>query len=365
MADNSFKITAGVATKMAELYRASKRTDATSGTPDRGRSRPDQQWFWAKIVTAGPHGESDYGDARYWVQRVFLSNSGGGNNDAIAVTVATGDYAMTVTATNTPDMQAPVRSLRAGDVVRVWWDYDFSSPTPKPRYVICQVDPKGVVVKFTGQAGTGGMYDGLILAGAASDPGAGNVVMPEGMDETANPTPCLIFHLMEINVSGWRAALTSPARPTAMAGYGVGLWVGMTTETQPRPIVMVGGPSGDDSHPKTILRAGAYPSPDPTTWDWSVDAQGGLMSVFSGWGVDTTANKIWLNTTQVRWDALGAMRFVHAEVQTTIDVEWVTVVTSPFTDTGSAITYDTEDVLVLAKRNPTTGNVLLNYGACS
>lgn len=105
---------------------------------ERNRFRPPdpQRWFWGRIVEA-PEGEDEYTDHRYWVERVFVANDEADAEDAAAaVETATGDYAQTVTAANWGEEDNASHSLAVGQVVRVYYDYDRSSPDPAVRYTI-------------------------------------------------------------------------------------------------------------------------------------------------------------------------------------------------------------------------------------
>ena len=100
-----------------------------AGLAGRGISVPGlRDWFIGRIQAEGPDGEADYGDERYWVQEVLVTDEAGAAEDAIALGLRTnGRY---VTATNLDELAAGTHSLAADDTepVVVSWVYDAQDP---------------------------------------------------------------------------------------------------------------------------------------------------------------------------------------------------------------------------------------------
>lgn len=69
---------------------------------------PTQEWYTGVIVSAGPSGQSNYTDARYWVQFAYVSNKASPSTDPLAIYPKTMPAAVTdiVTATNLAEVMA-------------------------------------------------------------------------------------------------------------------------------------------------------------------------------------------------------------------------------------------------------------------
>lgn len=122
----------------------------TTGT----RTDNARRFAWGKIVTAGPDGEADYTDHRYWVQRGYLT--GATATDPLEVTVypdTAGLYEI-VTATNLAEEREESHFLREGQPVKYEWLQDKNGVR---RCWIQQSLPSGTflvkVVKDGGSAG--------------------------------------------------------------------------------------------------------------------------------------------------------------------------------------------------------------------
>lgn len=114
-------------------------------SPSVGRKHPqqpiDKNDLWV-VVTAGPNGESDYADERYWVRRVYISNADDDYTSQLATTQVTlggpptlQQSGMWVTATNLAELLGHTHSLSEGFVfLDMRFINDKSSPL-QGRYV--------------------------------------------------------------------------------------------------------------------------------------------------------------------------------------------------------------------------------------
>ncbi len=96
-----------------------------------------QRWFWAKIVGTGPADEVDFTDHRYWFKKCYPDNSTGDDTEAATFTAYPDDdyYAIWDYCTNQVEALSQSHTLQIDQVVRVYYDYDKSSP-PTIRYTI-------------------------------------------------------------------------------------------------------------------------------------------------------------------------------------------------------------------------------------
>lgn len=89
--------------------------------PTAHRQPPVLDRFLGVIVEEGPESESDFEDARYWVQAADPETAG---DNPLAATVRTGPRARHVTATNWAEVEADTHLLPAGTVVHVFGGFD-------------------------------------------------------------------------------------------------------------------------------------------------------------------------------------------------------------------------------------------------
>ena len=95
----------------------------------------DDSWL-GTVVTAGPSGEADYTDSRYWVSRSYVANTeSDSGTHKITVTKETSGttYYQIVTVTNLAELLTGTHSLAANTVVEVVGVPDIGSP-PTTRY---------------------------------------------------------------------------------------------------------------------------------------------------------------------------------------------------------------------------------------
>jgi len=250
---------------MASLVSAIDRLNNIKGSSDGGvRVRNDSTgihlWsvpgkgsgFPAIIQNAGPNGEADYSNNRYWVKSAYCSNTtttwtGGSANaesnfsptDAITLSANTSPnpYYAWLTATNFAEEIAASHSVAVGTYVWVDSVYDQGTegqPSTK-RYFFTSVGQANVVVQVGTQSGGsgdtasgyGGKYNGTLYSGKSSvAPTAGNF---SSGALSIGPTNCFVCNLAEVGGTNW----------VPNNSWALGLVVGETTEDTPRPIVYI------------------------------------------------------------------------------------------------------------------------------
>jgi hypothetical protein len=361
MAD--YKLSGEAVTKMANMWRASQRDNPTPGTPDKFRSQESPRYFYAQVMTTGPLGtEADYTDPRHWVQRVIVANNGGSATDAVTFTPATDSYALTVTATNMPDLANGAHSLKAGAIVRVDWEYDQTSPTPNVRYLIGQPINRPIVVRIDNKVGSGGVYTGPMLTGTPtanstttnleSDP------MPLGM--TVGTVQCVIVNIEETGQPGWRL-------PVTPATYAIGTFEGMSGDPVPVPIIMIRGALGD-LNSVLDLPGGTFATPNPVSWDWNTSAQAFTAHPVTRVGYDGTSNaggsivtdggskKFYIVKRQFTVDARGVIRAVADEGSEGswgyIQLQAITIGTNNWQISGGYLQQQSQTIYVFDYEDP-------------
>jgi len=146
---------------LAKMYKDSLRDNVNTVTNSNAKGQRAPQYFYGTIVNTGPLGtEADYTDARYWVQRQLPSNSGGAVTDAATFTAATTPIAQTFTATNMSEIAYSTHSIRVGTVVKIFWEFDFTTPNPTPRHLIESPSPGLIPVSIYSTGGSDGAWDG-------------------------------------------------------------------------------------------------------------------------------------------------------------------------------------------------------------
>lgn len=92
----------------------------------------DDNMFWGKIQSAGPDGEADYSDERYWVKQQYCSNASGDNTAAVSFSDKTNGR--WVTATNICEMADGSHDIDADTIVPVFAIKDIQT-SRVTRYV--------------------------------------------------------------------------------------------------------------------------------------------------------------------------------------------------------------------------------------
>lgn len=149
----------------------------------------------ARVTTAGPNGEANYSDSRYWVKFALIDTEGSTSQPNTAIldirdrsrslasptpSDASPDV---VTATNLAEAaysnNAGAHALSDGQPVWVFPVYDSADVQTK-RWVFSVQPEYTRLVQVTGSASGGGKYTGSLLARPASDiPAAGNLSAAE------------------------------------------------------------------------------------------------------------------------------------------------------------------------------------------
>ncbi len=137
----------------------------------------------------------------------------------------------TVTATNLAELAAGTHLLPDGSTVQVAAFYARASGAKV--YVFNHPPTLAVVVQIVA-AGGAGEYDGKILGGASTATAGGTLVMPEGLTVPSSPN-ALVLNLEENGLAHNRLLADS---------YAIGVIRGLTRETPPRRIVLIGGGVG-------------------------------------------------------------------------------------------------------------------------
>jgi hypothetical protein len=135
--------------QIVDTVKTVKRGNLDGTAADKFRRTPNDQWFWGKTVT------DSFTNNRYSVTRENVTNTSSVATDLVTWADSTGDYAATITATNTAEEVTGSHLLPLGSIVRVWWEHDIGT-TNTIRYTI-QETPVGMFpVKITVAGGIAG-----------------------------------------------------------------------------------------------------------------------------------------------------------------------------------------------------------------
>jgi len=273
------------------------------GDEAQGRARPAFAEQFLGVIRAAPCGSSsaaNYTDARYSVDRATPGKLGATDVVSAAADVIPG-IQQCVTATNLAEVVGSTHLLPAGALVQVVGFYSRSSP-PAKLYVFNAPPAPIVVVKLTGTAAGAGEYNGRVLGGASTASPAGALAMPAGMTLPATDN-ALVLNTEEDGVSGYRLQINT---------FAIGCVVGMTSEAQPRWIVMVRGGFGATAYPAALG-----------------DGTGGALSAdFSSWAKSTSGTplNLWIQT-RTFWDTSGNVLYAYLR-QLSLDARGVLIAVS-------------------------------------
>jgi hypothetical protein len=281
------------------------------GDEAQGRARPAFAEQFLGVIRAAPCGSSstaNYTDARYYIDRATPGKVGETDIVTAAADVIPG-IRQCVTATNLAEVAGGTHLLSAGTLVQVVGFYSRSSP-PAKLYVFNAPPSSAVVVKITGPAAGAGKYNGRILGGASSASPAGALAMPAGMTLPASDN-ALVLNTEEDGVTGHRLMTNT---------FAIGCVVGMTSEAQPRWIVMVRGGFGATASPAALGDGtGGALSADSTSWSKSTSGTPLNLWVQTRTFWDTSGNVLYAYLRQLSLDARGLLIAVSGETRITVD----------------------------------------------
>lgn len=377
--NSGFTLTGPTVAKLAAMYRDSKRDNNDLSAPDR-TPVSDGKYFWGTVQTTGPAGtEDDYTDARYWVQRQIPSNSGGQATDSVSFAAMAGDYAQTITATNSAELLIGSHNLKPGAVVQVWWEYDFTSPTPNVRYII----GSGATACITGRidhAGQGdGLYTGVIFSGIPNitiSGDAADLVYAGNSSMQAGTVQCIFISDAEIPEALGDGPQHAAGHRLSIGSFVRGHYLGPSADAIPVPVIIITGVIGRINNPKDLNATGTAGSGgvstwtgNSTTWDWPTDASplkihpltsviydgssnasGGLNPDGSSMVTQHGSHMLVFPTRPITFDALGHIFHVDTEPSSVGNVAYIQLkqvsVISDLQVSGTAVQYQTQSVWV-------------------
>ena len=254
--------------------------------------------------------DSDYGDARYYIDRATPRLSLGNADLLAADQDALPGVKECLTATNLAELADGTHQLSAGTLVQVFSLYVRGKGGAK-LHVFNQPPRAGVVVQITGPASGAGEYDGRILSGTSNASPSSALSMPAGL-HIPGGDDALVLNLEEDGASGHRLASGT---------YAVGVVRGMTNESPPRRIVFIGGGVGRTDSPTTLGGTSeGSESPDSSNWART----GGtplVLYVLSRTVYNEVGDKtLYSFVRPLTFDARGLLVSVGVETRVTVDV---------------------------------------------
>lgn len=247
----------------------------------------------ARIVAAGPSGQADWTDERYWLAWQLAKESGPASRLSLAM-AAVYDPAI-VTGSNidemTDDGSAGTHILPVGTKVWVWI---VEGAGGNAHYVFSRSLNPSVVVRVDANATGGGKYAGKILKPTSDAEATGDLAMPEGM---AVGDDCLILHLPEDGLPTHWIKLNTTA---------TGVVIGRTDEETPKWIVAIPNGTYRTASPLALVGSGATSS-DEDGRSWARDAATAGDAYGDG--------PVTLTRERTEWDATTGelVKFVHEE----------------------------------------------------
>jgi hypothetical protein len=283
-----------------------------------------QERLLVKIVSAGPNGEADYMDGRYWLQKIAVL--AGKQNDAVKIKNdnaeqnAGSKVDSIFTGTNCPEWHAMTHGLPV-DGSQIfecfgWWD--VGSPNRK-HYFFSAVSRDDVVAKLTANRSYAGKYDGFVYPGSPNDDGTGDLTMPDGL---AAGQSCLVINADE----GSETGVGSNTHRLKLNTFLPGEYLGLSKETPPRPIILVHGGVGKHASPKNLPN-GTLGAPDTTTYNRDTDDEGCTFTPFIE-AYDATSHTLWWHTRTPIYDSRGFLYSVSAAAEHTKVMVPITVIKS-------------------------------------
>lgn len=159
-----------------------------------------------------------------------------------------------------------------------------------------------VVVHVTALETGGGKYAGHLFSGNSTAAAGANLNLPEGLRDSGNNN-ALILNLAESN--------SGPGHALRTGSFHIGLKAGLTDESPPRLIVLIGS-AGPVMFPVCVSKDGGADGTQtaPATWTYTVTSMDGLTA----WGTQLPLARPRPNGSMLPQTASGAfgMAFVDA-----------------------------------------------------
>jgi hypothetical protein len=224
----------------------------------------------AKVVNAGPDGEDDWTDERYWLSFQAAETAGATvdpddpdadpSNEFLTFYDATNEHPddQTVTATNLAEWAynggAGGTHTLATDGTAVVLAFLWHDDNGTERWVFNRAVAVGVLVKITANQTGGGKYDGTVYGGTMTSTNTGNATLPEGL--TAGQS-CLVVNDDEDG---------QPTHWVQLNTYAEGFYGGMSTESTPRPVVRIQRAKYRTASPQTFGSAAERTTAATDSW---------------------------------------------------------------------------------------------------
>jgi hypothetical protein len=188
--------------------------------------------------------------------------------------------------------------------------FDAGSGT---RQIWTTAPPIPAVAKITSNLSYAGKYNGTIYAIPTTDDGTGDLVMPDGLTVGAS---CLVIYTQEDSANGTATA----THRLEIGSYPVGTYGGMSKETPPRPVIIIGSGRGRKDSP-TVLNDNTGGTVAALNDTWSRETDGTPVDEWyqtrTFW--DQSAGILYGYLRKRSFDACGVHYATSAETRYIID----------------------------------------------
>lgn len=284
------------------------------------------------IVSTGPSSAADFTGPMYWVKFAKITGDVTGNPALPVVDPPANDShgnpsePYPVPATNLAEARIvsgeivgphgmPTDGSMAVVVLKIF-DQPAGSDAPAARWIMVAAPPGAVVVKLTSNSAYTGRYGGALLSGSSTDAGTGDLSMPDGL--TVGGTDSV--EVLNVDEDTGSTGAATNTHRLKLNTFAIGIQIGQTTESTPRPLIFIHGGVGETASPKVLGASGiGSTTADTTAWSRAADGLPCDFYFISRAVIDGSTNTVFEFMRKCSLDARGIPYAISAETKLNAD----------------------------------------------